>query len=167
MPTPEFILELRAKIGHDLLWLPGITAVVLDADHRVLLVRRADDGRWTLVAGILEPGEQPAIGIVREIYEETGVEAQVERLVRIESVEPSAYPNGDRVQYLDLAFRCRPIGGEAGVNDDESTEVGWFHLDALPEIPAREARCIANALSADPTPWFALPEPALDPSAVR
>jgi hypothetical protein len=57
MPTPEFIVELRKKIGHDLLWLPGVTGVVLDADDRVLLVRRADDGRWTLVSGVLEPGE--------------------------------------------------------------------------------------------------------------
>jgi 8-oxo-dGTP pyrophosphatase MutT (NUDIX family) len=57
MPTPEFIVELRKEIGHDLLWLPGVTGVVLDADDRVLLVRRADDGRWTLVSGVLEPGE--------------------------------------------------------------------------------------------------------------
>jgi ADP-ribose pyrophosphatase YjhB (NUDIX family) len=154
MPTPDFVLELRKKIGHDPLWLPGITGVVLDADDRVLLVRRADDDRWTVVAGILEPGEQPAIGILREIYEETGVEAEIERLVSIEALEPSAYPNGDQVQYLDLCFRCRPIRGEARVNDDESTEVGWFSLDALPDIPAREARCIANALRPDLTPWF-------------
>ena len=154
MPTPDFVLELRKKIGHDPLWLPGITGVVLDADDRVLLVRRADNDRWTVVAGILEPGEQPAIGILREIYEETGVEAEIERLVSIEALEPSAYPNGDQVQYLDLCFRCRPIRGEARVNDDESTDVGWFSLDALPDIPAREARCIANSLRPDPTPWF-------------
>jgi 8-oxo-dGTP pyrophosphatase MutT (NUDIX family) len=154
MPTPDFILELRKKIGHDLLWLPGITGVVLDADDRVLLVRRADNDRWTVVAGILEPGEQPAVGMLREIYEETGVEAEIERLVSIEAMEPSAYPNGDQVQYLDLCFRCRPIRGEARVNDDESTDVGWFSLDALPDISAREARCIANALRPEPAPWF-------------
>jgi 8-oxo-dGTP pyrophosphatase MutT (NUDIX family) len=154
MPTPDFVLELRKKIGHDLLWLPGITGVVLDDDDRVLLVRRADNGRWTVVAGILEPGEQPAVGMLREIYEETGVEAEIERLVSIEALEPSAYPNGDQVQYLDLCFRCRPIRGEARVNDDESIEVGWFSLDALPDIPAREARCIADALRPDAAPWF-------------
>jgi ADP-ribose pyrophosphatase YjhB (NUDIX family) len=154
MPTPDFILQLRKKIGHDLLWLPGITGVVLDADDRVLLVRRADNDRWTVVAGILEPGEQPDVGILREIYEETGVEAEIERLVSVEAMEPSAYPNGDQVQYLDMCFRCRPIRGEARVNDDESTDVGWFSLDALPDIPAREARCIANALRPDPAPLF-------------
>lgn len=161
MPTPEFIVELRKKIGHDLLWLPGVTGVVLDADDRVLLVRRADDGRWTLVSGVLEPGEQPAVGILREIHEETGVVAEVERLVGIEAMEPSAYPNGDRVQYLDLTFRCRPLRGEARVNDDESTEVGWFALDALPDLPPREARCLATALRTDAAPWFVVQEPLL------
>ena len=161
MPTPEFILALRDKIGHDLLWLPGVTAVVLDDEERVLLVRRADDGCWTLVAGVLEPGEQPAVGIVREILEETGVEAVVESLVGVESLPPSAYPNGDRVQYLDITFRCRPVGGYARVNDEESTEVGWFGIDELPDIPAREVRCVANALRGGTTPWFVTPSEAV------
>jgi 8-oxo-dGTP pyrophosphatase MutT (NUDIX family) len=154
MATPEFILTLREKIGHDLLWLPGVTAVVLDEADRVLLVRRADDGRWTLVAGVLEPGEHPAVAIVREILEETGVEAVVEGLVSIEALAPSAYPNGDQVQYLDLTFRCRPVGGYARVNDDESIEVGWFAVDELPGIPDREVRCVTNALKRTTEPWF-------------
>jgi ADP-ribose pyrophosphatase YjhB (NUDIX family) len=160
MATPDFILRIRERIGHDLLWLPGVTGVVLDADDRVLLVRRSDDGRWTLVTGVLDPGEQPAVGLVREIYEETGVEAEVERLVSVEATEPSAYPNGDQVQYLDLAFRCRALGGEARVNDDESTEVGWFALDALPELSPLQARCLADALGPDLAPRFVIPQPA-------
>src|SRR5947207_1564850 len=122
MPTPKFILDLREKVGHDLLWLTGITGVLINDAGEVLLVRRVDTGRWSLVAGILEPGEQPAVGLVREIHEETAVEAVVERLVSIESLPPGSYPNGDQVQFLDLCFRCRPVGGEPRVNDDESLE---------------------------------------------
>ena len=155
MATPKFILDLREKIGHDLLWLTGITGVVLNDAGEVLLVRRADDGRWSLVAGILEPGEQPAIALVREIQEETAVEAAVERLVSIEAMPASAYPNGDQVQYLDLCFRCRHLSGDPRVNDDESLEVAWFPLSALPELSTREQTCISQALSADPLPIFA------------
>lgn len=157
MPTPDFILALREKIGHDLLWLPGVTGVVLDDDDRVLLARRVTNGRWGLVAGILEPGEQPAIGLVREILEETGVEARVESLVSIETLPPSAYPNGDKVQYLDLTFRCRAIAGVARVNDEESLEVGWFAPDALPDIPARELNNVKEALRNSPSPIFQTP----------
>ena len=61
MPTPEFVLALREKIGHDLLWLPAVTAVVLREDGSVLLARRSDNGNWGLVSGIVEPGEEPAV----------------------------------------------------------------------------------------------------------
>lgn len=133
MPIPPFIAELRARIGTDLLWLTGVTAVVLDEQQRVLLTRRADTGRWALVSGILEPGEQPAVAMVREIAEETGVEALVEVLYAVDVTEPMTYPNGDESQYLDLLFLARATGGHAHVADDESLEVGWFGLDALPE----------------------------------
>ncbi len=70
MATPDFIVDLRAKIGHDALWLPGVTAVVVrptigsthgvgsegGAVDEVLLVRRADTGEWTPVTGIIDPG---------------------------------------------------------------------------------------------------------------
>lgn len=155
MATPKFILELREKIGHDLLWLTGITGIVLDDVNRILLVRRTDTGRWSLPAGILEPGEQPAIGLLREIEEETGVEAEIERLVSIDSLPPSSYSNGDQVQFLDLCFRCRPLRGEARVNDDESLEVAWFPLADLPPLTDRELTYLTHALKPDELPLFA------------
>ncbi|MDX6259444.1 MAG: hypothetical protein QOH84_1132 [Kribbellaceae bacterium] len=154
MTTPKFILDLREKIGHELLWLTGITGVVLDDAERVLLVRRADTGRWSLPAGILEPGEQPAPALLREIQEETGVEAEIVRLVSIDTLPPGSYPNGDQVQFLDLCFRCRPLRGEARVNDDESLEVAWFTLDDLPPLIDRELNYIANARASDPLPRY-------------
>jgi ADP-ribose pyrophosphatase YjhB (NUDIX family) len=154
MPTPDFILELRKKIGHDLLWLPGTTAVVLDADDRVLLGRRADNGVWTLITGILEPGEQPAVGMVREIFEETSVVAEVEHLAEVYTGGPMEFVNGDRAQFLTLNFRCRYVSGEAKVNDDESSEVGWFPLDDLPPLPPYHQDRLQSALRSTGVPEF-------------
>ena len=59
MPTPEFILKLRERIGHDPLWLVGVTAYIEDGDGRILLGRRADNGNWALISGINEPRSPP------------------------------------------------------------------------------------------------------------
>lgn len=150
MATPDFILRLREHVGHDLLWLTGATAVILDGE-RVLLVRRADTGAWTPVTGITDPGEHPATTAVREALEETGVVAQVEALVRVHVLPPTTYVNGDRSQYLDHVFRCRYVSGEAHVGDDESSEVGWFALDALPPMSDGMLARLDAAVSFDGT----------------
>jgi len=133
MPTPDFILELRSMIGHHPLWLPGVTALVVDEGGLILMVQRVDNGLWTLPSGISEPGEEMATACVREVLEETGVVVEVEELISIQTVGPITYPNHDVTSYVDHFFRCRPTGGTAVVGDDESLAVGWFDPAALPE----------------------------------
>ncbi|MET7475681.1 NUDIX domain-containing protein [Streptomyces sp. NPDC005648] len=153
MATPDFIRDLRSSIGHQLLWLPGISAVVLDDGGRVLLNRRSDNGKWSLIGGIPEPGEQPAACAVREVQEETGVHCVVERVLVVQALRAVTYENGDTCQYMDISLLCRAVGGEARVNDDESLEVGWFEVDALPELNEFALLRIKQALSEGPT-WF-------------
>lgn len=155
MPIPEFIVDIREKIGHDLLWLPGVTGIVVDDAERVLLVRRADDLRWTLVSGCLDPGEQPAAGIVREILEETGVTARAERVLAVDVTSHHTHPNGDRTVFMDVAFLCTVTGGAARVNDDESVDVGWFPMAELPDIPVRHLKYVKRYLQGDTAAWFA------------
>jgi 8-oxo-dGTP pyrophosphatase MutT (NUDIX family) len=150
MPTPEFVTDLRAHIGHDLLWLSTAAGVVLDDDGQVLLGRRADTGIWALPGGIIEPGEEPADAAVREIFEETGVIAVPEALAAVTVCGQVTYPNGDIVQYLEMLFRCRASGGSARVNDSESIEVSWHPLsavDALPDLDAGSLRRIRLVVS--------------------
>ena len=147
MPVPEFILRLRERIGHDLLWLPGTTAVVVH-ERQVLLVKRADDGRWTPVSGVVDPGEHPADAAVREVLEETGVTCEVEALVWVDVTPPITYPNGDVSQYLDHTYRCRFVRGEPYPADDESLEAGWFPLDGLPVMEERSLAQVRRAAEA-------------------
>ncbi|WP_333769088.1 NUDIX hydrolase [Streptomyces sp. IBSBF 2435] len=158
MATPQFILDIRAKAGDTLLFLPGVVMVVFDDRGRVLLNRRADTGKWALISGIPDPGEQPAEAAVREIEEETGVAAIVERVLSVFTNEPVVYGNGDRAQYVDIVLRCRAVGGEARVNDDESLDVRWFAPDELPPLGPIARGRIELALRDDPA-WFA-PAPA-------
>ena len=146
MAIPDFIVRLRERVGHDLLWLPGMTAVVLDGD-RVLLVRRADTGEWTPVTGICDPGEHPAATAVRECLEETRVVCEVDLLAWVDVTGVIEYPNGDRTQYVDHTFRCRYVSGKARVGDDESVEVGWFGLDGLPPMSEGHRERIRTAVA--------------------
>lgn len=151
MPTPHFVTDLRALVGQHPLWLCVAIAVVLDDEDQVLLHRRADTGVWALPGGIIDPGEEPADAAVRECYEETGVMVLPEALTSASVSPPVTYANGDQVQYLELAFRCRPVGGAARVNDDESLEVRWYRLSALPELDrgGRGLRLLDHALRSD------------------
>lgn len=147
VPTPQFILNLRDKVGHEPLWLTTAIGVLLDDQGRVLLGRRSDNGRWALPGGIVDPGEQPADAAVREVYEETGVMAVPEALTSVTISAPITYPNGDQVRYLELTFRCQPVGGQARVNDAESVEVGWYPLDGLPELTDSSRGLLRDALA--------------------
>ncbi|MGV9350360.1 NUDIX hydrolase [Streptomyces spiralis] len=153
MATPDFIRTIRASAGRQLLWLPGVTAIVFDDEGNVLLGRRSDTGRWSVIGGIPDPGEQPAACAVREVHEETAVRCVAERVVLVQALEPVTYANGDICQFMDITFRCRAVGGEARVNDDESLDVGWFAVDALPDLDEFGLVRIKQALSDGPT-WF-------------
>lgn len=149
MPTPPYIEEIRRSYGSGPLLLPGVSAVVLDGESgaaRVLLGRRSDDGRWALPSGIVEPGEQPADSLAREVLEETRVRVRVDRLVLVTTEPEITYPNGDRCQFISMTFRCSYLGGTARVGDEESTDVRWFHLSALPDLAPRHQRRIGCAL---------------------
>ena len=154
MATPDFVLDLRRKIGTDPLPLVGVTAVVL-RDDRVLLGRRSDNGHLTPVTGIVDPGEEPADAAVRETLEEAGVRCRVERLAWVHQIPRITYSNGDQSDYLDLTFRCRWVSGDPFPVDGEMTEVGWYDLAALPAFEQDDMRRrIESALTDDDVARF-------------
>ena len=156
MATPEFVLDLRSKVGNDLLWLSGVTAVVLRDDasagldasegREVLLVRRADTGAWTPVTGIIDPGEQPAVAGAREVLEEAGIVAVPEALTSVRALPPMKYANGDLAQYLDLTFRFRYVSGKPHPADGENTAAAWFPVGAMPPMSEEMSSRVASAL---------------------
>jgi 8-oxo-dGTP pyrophosphatase MutT (NUDIX family) len=133
VPIPEFIVALRQRIGHAPLWLAGITAVVI-RDQQVLLIQRSDNGAWTPVTGIVEPGENPADCAVREVFEESGIHTVARRLAWVHVTRPIVHVNGDHAQYLDHVFRMDWVGGEPFPADDESLQARWFDLADTPDM---------------------------------
>ncbi len=70
---------------------------------------------------------------MREVHEETGTVVRPVRVAGVAATRLIEYPNGDRCRYVDTVFEMEWVSGEPHVNDDESTDVGWFPVDGLPE----------------------------------
>lgn len=138
MPVSEYVASIRSRIGHDLLLLPGVTAVIRD-DDRFLLARHEHSGRWSLIGGAVEPGEEPVDAVVREVREEAGARIRVTGIVGAYGGEPLLveYPNGDRVGYVTTAFECELLG-DATPDLDELVEIGWFTRASIEELPRHE-----------------------------
>ena len=154
MATPDFVLALREKIGHLPLWLSGVSAVVVRENGDVLLVRRSDNGAWTPVTGIIDPGEEPAVAAAREVLEEASIVAEPVRLVWVHTIPEIVYPNGDRSQYIDICFLFRYVSGEPFPADGENTEAAWFAPDALPPMSDEMSARLHHALDGVPEARF-------------
>jgi ADP-ribose pyrophosphatase YjhB (NUDIX family) len=112
----------------------SVSALVLNADTRLLLQRRSDNGRWGLPGGSVEIGESVADAIRREVLEETGLDTAVVRLIGVYSdpaLQVVRYRDGNVVHYVSLCFLCRVSGGQLRTCE-ETLELGFFDPAAIP-----------------------------------
>lgn len=110
----------------------AVTAFVLDADDRVLLVRRTDNDLWALPGGAQDFGEYIAETAARETKEEAGVDIEVTDIVGLYT-NPNhviEYSDGEVRQQFSICFRARYLSGEP-TTSDESSEVRWVAKDDL------------------------------------
>lgn len=104
-------------------------AVVVERNGTVLLGRRGPNaraaGKWSFPAGFVERGEVVEEAAVREVREETGFEIELGPLTALISSP------GETV--VLAVFSGAILSGDEHP-DDDLTELGWFALDALPEL---------------------------------
>ena len=108
--------------------------VVVKRGHRFLLVHERKHGQgWYLPAGRVEPGETFEEAALRETKEESGIDVELEGILRVEQT-----PRLDH-QRLRVFFLARPKGEAApkSVADEHSLEAGWFSLDEVAKLPLR------------------------------
>jgi mutator protein MutT len=156
MPTPPYVLALRQHVGHGLLMITSALGVLWDEEGRVLLTRRHDDGLWGLPGGVVDPGEEPARCVVRELREELGLDVEPVRLLGITGGPPfrHTFPNGDVTEFTLIFFACRLLGGQPAMLDGEVTDWGYFALDALPPLVAPYPVAVMTRSSLDAPPYF-------------
>jgi NAD+ diphosphatase len=105
---------------------------VSDGD-RLLLGRQRQwpAGRWSVIAGFVEPGESLEQTVAREVHEETGVRV---RACRYLASQPWPFPSALMLGFLAEADPQVPVAG------DELEAVHWFDATAVREALARDWR---------------------------
>jgi ADP-ribose pyrophosphatase YjhB (NUDIX family) len=126
LTAEEVRARFDAEIGYQTARV-GADAAVFDEHDRALLVRRVDDGKWGLVAGWVDPNESPAETAVRELAEEAGVAARVERLAGVffRPAHRDEHPHG----FVSVLYLCSITGGSLRPQPHEVREIAWRHPD--------------------------------------
>ena len=113
---------------------PVSGVVAVDADGRVLLVQRADDGSWGLPGGGVEPGESWAAAAVRECLEETGWRVELRGVFGVYSnpqTQVHTYPDGRQVHFIGVVLHAEAVD-QVGSPDEEVLDVAFFPPEELP-----------------------------------
>ena len=111
---------------------PGVSAVIFDAQRRVLILKRSRGIYWCLPGGRLDIGESAQDCCVRETLEETGLQTRIVRLISA-NTDPRRvvhYPDGNVHQSFVLCFEAATIGGELATSA-ESEAFHWIGVEEL------------------------------------
>lgn len=101
------------------------------SEGRILMVREAGDGGWTLPGGWADVDRTPAECVAREVWEEAGVEVRVVKLAAALDRTRQGHPPR-AFSCTQLFYVCEFVGGEARPDGVETTEVGWFGEGEVP-----------------------------------
>lgn len=104
----------------------AVAALIFDEQGRILLFKHTyRKFEWGIPAGGLEHREQPADAILREFYEETGMQIEIERLLTVVSARED--------HHLSMVYLCRIAGGEFK-ESLEISEMKYFPVDEMPAM---------------------------------
>jgi ADP-ribose pyrophosphatase YjhB (NUDIX family) len=118
----------------------GCSAAVFNREkEKILLVRRADNGKWAVPGGYMEAGESFSEACQREVWEETGLTVNISRLVGVYT-SPNLlleYPDGNKWQLVVLHFEAEIVNGEL-TPSEETIGFGFFSLAEVSPLDMNE-----------------------------
>jgi len=157
--SSNYIRWLRSRIGSRKTILVYATALIRDAEGRLLFQRRTDFDWWGLPGGIVELGETFRDCAIREAAEETGLRVETQRLIGLYA-SPEwdfQYPTGDEVQQFTVAIECQVVGGQLQPDGHESTVSQFFSFADLPTACPPWYAAMIRDLKQNQVPYFDAP----------
>lgn len=113
----------------------GASIIVEDAQGRILMQQRQDDGTWSYPGGRVEIGETTEQAARREVLEESGLRVGDMQLFGVFSGEQlhHIYPDGNEVWGVDIVYVSRDYTGTLQPHDGEAAALGFYPIDRLPQ----------------------------------
>jgi ADP-ribose pyrophosphatase YjhB (NUDIX family) len=111
-----------------------VDTAVIDETGRILLIRRADNGKWAMPGGALEVGETAVEGAVRETLEETGVHCQVTAMIGVFDSRLCGTKTAHHLYHF--TFLAAPLSTDGfgnGSHKQEILDLAWFAEKGVPE----------------------------------
>lgn len=126
-------------------------------DGKLLMVREAEDGLWSLPGGWADVGDTPSTAVCREVAEETGLQVKATKLLGVWDRNLHGHPPLPWHVYK-LIFLCEETGGSLAINH-ETTSLGFFDINELPplsltRIVAEELEVSMAIATSDRPTWF-------------
>lgn len=134
MEKTPYIIYLRKMVGDAMVMLNAACVVLTNDQDEVLLQERTDSTRWGLPGGLMELDESIQDCAVREVFEETGLEVQLEHFIGIFNNPMQRWRENDEARIIVFAFTGKVIGGELSVHDHESKSFQYFSKNNLPPL---------------------------------
>ncbi|MGH2508078.1 MAG: NUDIX domain-containing protein [Ktedonobacteraceae bacterium] len=115
--------------------VPSASTIALNQEGKILLQQRSDTNVWALPGGAMEIGETIGQTAIRETKEETGLDVELDSIVRIYTNPHHvvAFSDGEVRQQFSVCFACHIIGGSLQVSD-ESFAVGFFSPQEIEQL---------------------------------
>jgi len=131
----DYLWNLRAKIGKELIQLPSVAAVILNADDQILLQEKDGAQGWGLPAGVIELAETPQEALARQVRQDTGLELRSAQLLDVFGGKAFRYiyPNGDEVEYTMIVFYC-VTEGQLSTQDGKKGALRYFSRSQMPTL---------------------------------
>ena len=120
-----------------------VRAFILNENDEILMAKESVDGKWTIPGGWADIGNSPKEVVVREIKEETGLEAEVVRLLAVYDKQKHGHPE-EPYHIYKLMFFCQTKGGTLQPGFD-MLDASFFPMERLPELS--EPRILKSQLA--------------------
>lgn len=109
-----------------------VRGFVLNDKNEILMAKESVDNKWTIPGGWADIGNTPKEVVIKEIKEETGIDAEVVRLLAIYDKQRHKHP-AEPYYIYKLMFFCKATGGELQPGFD-MRGADYFPLHNLPEL---------------------------------